>query len=239
MANDNRYYWSKFGSLHDNQEPLVSPVGRAAFVYLTQPNSRFVRPGSDDKPSYGLTVLFPKDDEEVKAGLKLIQDRCVELFEEYCRVGYAKTPKKVKYEAFKASIREGMAAQPIFRDGDTASYNGFENTWTMKLSNVNIDDIKFYKGQGASDFEAGMRVRAVITPSLSGKGFSYKLRALKLVEDDGVRFVSAPDVVSLLSGLDEAVDAVKSKADNGNESDYDTIFEGKPSKAAQNPLDVL
>jgi len=42
---------------------------------------------------------------------------------------------------------------------------------------------------------------------LNQDGFSWKLRTIKFIEDDGVTFGGAPDPSSLLDGLDQAVQA--------------------------------
>jgi len=63
-------------------------------------------------------------------------------------------------------------------------------------------------GLSPESFEGGMICRLTVQPYLNQDGFSYSLRAIKLVKDDGVRFGGAPDPSGVMDHLDEAVSAV-------------------------------
>jgi hypothetical protein len=170
---------------------IFTPVGRASFVYLAEPQAPF-QAGQD--PKYSISLLIPKDDETAKAQLREIQTMC----------------QKLAAQKFGSKIPP--FAQPIFRDGDDKEYQGYPGNWVIVARNKNksghSQGFKILGDVLPESIEAGMLVRLQVQPMVGQNGFSYKLRGIKLVKDDGVRFSAAPDGASLLEGLDDAVAAV-------------------------------
>ena len=207
----NKYYHNAYGGLHG--EDIPTPVGRAAFVYLDKPNTKFA------PAKYGLTILFDKKDKKAIEQLRAIQAMCTEM----------------ATELFKGKVPKNFE-QPIFRDGDgeSSKYEGFPGNWYIVAKNDKRSGFTILDDVLPEAIEAGMLVRAQVQPYVDPKGFSYKLRGLRLVKDDGVRFKVAPDGTALIKGLDEAVAAVSV---SGSTS-LDAAFENAPEEAG-NGLDIL
>jgi len=209
-ATESKYYMNQFGGLHGSD--TLTPVGRIAFVNLAKPNVKF------DPPKYGATLLFDKKDETVLKTLKSIQALCNDMAEEFCKILFAREKPKMLYPKFKEAIIAGFAAQPIFRDGDMKEYDGFAGNWYIVAKNDKrpgmSGGIKILDDKMPEEFESGMLVRAQIQPYLDKKGFSYKMRGIRMLADDGIRFSVAPDGASLLAAMDDAVDAVRITAED-------------------------
>lgn len=177
----------------------VTPVGRIAFV------DTLVKASGKPTPKYGVAFLASKTDEKAKPELKAIQEMgklmAVDLWGD------------------KAGDMLKRIKRPLFGNGDEPSstgkiYEGYAGNWVINARNAhNHEHAKGFKILGnmlPEQFESGMLCRLVVVPCLSSDGFSYGLRAIKFVNDDGVRFGGAPDPTGLLSNLDEAVSAVNS-----------------------------
>lgn len=178
---------------------IASPLGRLAFVSLDKPTGM-----AGTTPKFGFTLLVDKTDKKELEFLKAIQ----EMYKLMCAdLWGAKAPEMVA--KFK---------YPVFRDGDEPStagkvYEGFEGKWVLVCKNprgpgqVNGITIK-PDATPIEKFEAGVIVRATIQPYVGPDGVSYQARAVKLVNDDGVRFGGAPDPTGVIDHLDDAVAAV-------------------------------
>lgn len=206
---DKEFYANAYGGIHGND--IFTPLCRIAFVELVNPNTKFV------PHKYGCTLLADKKDETVKKQLKEIQTMCTAMAEQMIQASYAKLKGvKPELELYRAQVLSGMTGQPIFRDGDTTAYEGFAGHWALVCKNKarfpDKDGFIILNNTPPEAFVAGMLVRAQVQPYCDPKGFSYKLRGLNLVKDDGLRYASAVTGVSLLAGLDEAVAAVKVSA---------------------------
>lgn len=240
---ENKYFVNALDGVHGND--VITPVGRAAFLYLTKRNDKFPNPRTG-KGKYGITLLFKKDDEIIKTQLKAVQDMCVDMANFFAQNQWKKTDKKIPFAKFKESVIAAFAGQPFLRDGDTTKYEGFSGHWYIVAKNDEISGaggIVLQDNRHPEEFEAGMLVRAQVQPYLDKKGFSYKLRRLKLIKDDGFRFAAAagPD---LLSSLDEGIEAISAYSkDEGKESslseEYDKALEATSNPAQAPGLNIL
>jgi len=179
----------------------VTPVGRIAFVNLETPTGK-------PTPKYGLSLLVDKKDEASKAELKAIQEMGKLMLVDLWGDKAADMAKKIK--------------RPVFGDGDEPSntgkvYEGYPGNWVIsarnQYSHEHARGFKILNNMLPGQFQSGMLCRLVVCPYLNADGFSYSLRAIKLVKDDGVRFGGAPDPSSLLANLDDAVAAVSTGKD--------------------------
>lgn len=233
---ESRYFVNSEGGVHGNKD-LVTPMGRAAFVYLARRNEKYINQKTG-KGKFQVTILFEKKNEAVIQQLKEIQDIGNDMREFYATKEYEKSGKKLQYPDFRKRAFDKMIDQPIFRDGDMAKYDGFAGHWYIIAKNdenSGPNGIKFSDNRLPEEFEAGQLVRAQVRLYVDKQGFAYNLRRIKLVKDDGFRFqgASAPD---LLSGLDDAVEAVKdSPADDSLERHYERAL----SEQAGSDLNVL
>lgn len=193
---------------------VASPLGRIAFVNLVRPAGR---PG--DKPKYGVALLVPKAEglhdktlEQQTAHLKEIQEMCKLMIQDLWGANAAENVKKIK--------------RGIFGDGDSPSttgkvYEGYPGNRVINArSGMPLGHSQGWRilneGMEVERFEGGMICRLTLQPYLNADGFSYSLRAIKLIKDDGVRFGGAPDPTGVIDHLDEAVAAAS--ADMGNMS---------------------
>jgi hypothetical protein len=207
------FYKNAYGGIHG--ELIATPWGRAAFVNLVTPNTKY------DKPKYGFTLLCPKKEEDYpaqckdkKAQLKEIQKMCSAM----CLQAFGKD-----VEAFGPKAKWEL---PMFRDGDQSKYDGFPGNWVMVLKSNSQPDIT--AGQSLEAVKAGMWVRAVIQPYLDKKGFSYKLLKLNIVHDDGVRFDAAPKADGILEALDDAISFASPESEvgtAGGESGFESALD--------------
>lgn len=183
------YFISKFGTIHWN-EFFALPLGRIAFLSLEKPNTTF------DKPKFGLNLLIDKNTEE-KALLKPILDVAKKL------------PKLLWGD--KAEEMYKKITNVPFRNGDDKEYEGFEGHYVVVANNPKgpkqAGGIKILnQGMEPEQFEAGMTCRLSVSLGLGKEGYFYKLNAIKLVKDDGVRFAGGPDGSSVIEDLDTAVE---------------------------------
>lgn len=176
---DSKFYSNSYGNVFGTMVP--TPIGRANFVHLAQPNAKY------GQPKYGLHILFPKNDEKTKAGLNALISACMEV---------AKQKFGDKAPAF---------TYPPLRDGDELTYQGFQGCYYLKASAKRQPEIvdTTRKGLDVNLIVPGVLVRAVVTPILFDSGFSWQLSTVQFVKDDGVRYYGGPDPKSLLSALDE------------------------------------
>lgn len=180
----------------------VTPVGRIAFV------DTLVTPQGTPTPKFGVTLLASKTDEKAKPELKAIQEMARLMALDLWGDRAQEMLKKIK--------------RPFLNDGDEPSstgkvYEGFPGNWVInarnKFNHEHTKGFKILNNMLPEQFQAGMLCRLVVSPYLNSDGFSYSLRAIKFVSDDGVRFGGAPDPSSLLENLDDAVAAVQSNTD--------------------------
>lgn len=234
---ETKYSWNNFGGL--DGEDIATPIGRLAFVYLTKPNARF------EPPKYTITILFKKDDETTKPGLKKLQAACNDMIDYFARKHYSKVNSKaIAFPAFKESISAKMAGRPFLQNGDEKPYDGFKDHWYLVAKVDKIERVKTYDNVPLEKFEAGMLAAAQVQIYLDDKGFAYRLHGLRLIKDDGVRFkTGAPRGDSLLGDIDDAEYASNANVESaqGLEAAYDAAIASnataKPVAASR--LDIL
>lgn len=197
MVKDKEYFKDSYGNVYGDL--MVTPTGRAAWVYLAEPSTQ------GNPPKYSLTILFDKDDEKVVNGLSPFLDAFDALLAE-------------KFPDGKMPAQE----IPALRDGDddkTKSYKGFSNTFWLKASSKKPVDVFNAKKERieASAIEPGMLVKLVVTPMAAQKGAAYQLKGVQLVKDDGVRYYGGPDPRSLFDVLEDKEDSPSSSSEEALE----------------------
>lgn len=216
---------------------VVLPLARCTFLNLKEPNTKF------NPPKYGLTLLTPKENNPEEKLLKDVQNMAKEMFAQLTEHLHQIDTKEKKTKLSLADYRNEFKIRmkyPLFRDGDTLEkYDGHVGNWVIVAKSGDITQVKFLDGRTPNDFAAGQLVRAQVTPYLGPDGFSYQLRVLRLIKDDGVRLAGGGPV-DMLSQLDEAVEAVKVR--ESAEASFDAaVAQATSSEAAVEPsgLDVL
>lgn len=194
---------------------IASPLGRIAFVSLA---TAVGAPGQ--KPKFGLSLLVPK-----KEGLG---DKSFENQKEFL-VGIQKQCLLMAQDLWgdKAQDNLKLIKRQFLRNGDDESsngktYEGYPGNYVIIARNaMPLGHNRGWKilnpDKTVDSFESGMICRLTIQPYLNADGFSYALRAIKLIKDDGVRFGGAPDPSSTIDHLDEAVAAVSAAGATGFE----------------------
>lgn len=173
------YYKNDYGNLFGNT--FTTPVGRLQFVSLAE--SKEFR----GKAKFGATLLFDKATEDSwLPGFALIENDIQQMIAQE----YGENAPAFKY--------------PMLRDGDAEKYNGYAGRWYIKASaGVNDARVGVYDAAGKTIDPslpvAGMLARAVVRVGLFDNGVNYKLVAIQLIKDDGIRFTGAPDPLSFLS----------------------------------------
>ena len=173
------YYKNDYGNVFGGT--FTTPVGRLQFVALAQAKE------FRGKSSFGATLLFDKATEDSwLPGFALIENDITQMIAQE----YPDGAPAFKY--------------PMLRDGDTEKYNGYAGRWYIKTSaSLNDARIGVYDAAGKTIDPslpvAGMLARAVVRVGLFDNGVTYKLVAIQLIKDDGIRFTGAPDPLSFLS----------------------------------------
>lgn len=173
------YYKNDFGNIFGGT--FTTPVGRLQFVTLVQAKE------FRGKAKYGATLLFDKATQDTwLPGFALIQNDIEQMIAQ-------------EYPNGAPAFKYGM-----LRDGDEEKYNGFAGRFYIKTSaNINDARVAVYDAAGKTIDPslpvAGMLARAVVRVGLFDNGVSYKLIAIQLIKDDGVRFTGAPDTLSFLT----------------------------------------
>jgi len=181
---------------------IPSPLGRIAFV------DTLTKAAGTPTPKFGVALLIDKNDEAQKPELKAIQEMAKLMAIDLWGEQAANMLKKIK--------------RNVFSNGDEPSstgkiYEGYPGNWVINARNAypagHAKGFKVYGNFEVEQFQSGMICRLVISPYLNSDGFSYTLRAIKMVKDDGVRFGGAPDPTNLLDNLDQAVAAVTTNSE--------------------------
>lgn len=173
------YYKNDYGNVFGGT--FTTPVGRLQFVSLAQAKE------FRGKSTFGATLLFDKATEDSwLPGFALIENDIQQMIAQE----YGENAPAFKY--------------PMLRDGDTEKYNGYAGRWYIKTSaGLNDARVGVYDAAGKTIDPslpvAGMLARAVVRVGLFDNGVTYKLVAIQLIKDDGVRFTGAPDPLSFLS----------------------------------------
>ena len=227
-----KYSTNNFGGMYG--EKFVTPVFRGAFVNLAKPNTKY------ERPSWGLNALFPKDDSalpdnlKVTERLKTIQGVCNDLALEYFKWRFAIDKPTMAFDAFVQELKNKMGGRPMFRNGDLKKYEGYPGCWYLVLTNKDINEIKLEGNRQPSEFKPGMFMRAEVSPMIDHQGFSYQLNALRLVGDDGLRFIQKPEAGNLLASVEDAL--ADAMADESIGQGFDSV---SSVKSAPSGFDVL
>jgi len=178
-----QYYKNPYGNVFGNSFP--TPIGRLQFVALSAPQE------FGGKSKFGVTLLFEKANYGAWiSGFSGIQEDINGMITQE----YGETIPDFKY--------------PMLRDGDEQKYNGFPGAFYIKATaGTNQDRVAVYDAKGNPIDPvmpvAGMRARCVIRPGLFADGVNYRLVAVQLMKDDGVRYSKAPSPLSFLDPIAE------------------------------------
>lgn len=177
----NSFYQNSYGNVFGTM--VSTPLGRIALAHLSSPSVKF------QPPKYQAHLLFSKNDEKVKASLKLLLAQCDDLLNQQ----YGDKEVELKY--------------PPLRDGDEVEYQGFAGCWYLKASSKNQPEcVDFSKKEiDPALILNGMLCQFIVTPMTFDNGIAYQLSSVRLVKDDGIRFYGGPDPKSLYTPLDEAL----------------------------------
>ncbi len=251
---EKEYFEDKFGGLHGKD--TYTPIGRIAFVYLVNPNT--YQGDGKANSTYSVSILISKEkDAQTDAVVEKIKKELKPLQDAWVLKEHKKTPK-VPFDKFREAKLVGMAARPWIKDGDMKTYEGFAGHNYIQANNKVRDGkggILFLDGRAPEEFEGGMICRLQLTPRVDSNGFSWKLKAIRLIQDDGFRFNIASGPPDLLSGLDDAVAAAtaslsqdskgpvmsEKQADDSLMAEYDKALAAtsNPTPAAKHDLAVL
>lgn len=137
------------------------------------------------KPRYEITLLIPKNGaktEEFMKNLKADTDAAIELF------------NKGRSATIGNCLLFGK-----YGDGDTQDlekYPYYKNCWVITARNaekIADKDVMDSKKQPfvRENIKGGMLGRLVVQTIITGHGISYKMQAIQVTNDDGVRFGGA------------------------------------------------
>jgi len=186
-----KYYENRFGNVFGPM--VVTPVGRATFCNLAQPNQKF------QPAKYSVTILFDKTDDKLKDQLNLMIGACKELI-------------AFKYKGGKIPI----FSTPPIQDGSEKSYQGFEGCYFITAKSNKIPEVIDQKRKPLDPAQIlpGMKIRCVVAPILFDKGVAWSLSCVQFVEDDSIRFYGGPDPKSLLDDVKAESMSLEQSADD-------------------------
>lgn len=186
VKKDTKYYQDKFGNIHGPE--IATPICRCMYVNLAEPSE--YTPG---KPSWGLTLIWDKTDEETTKQWLSFEGKILDVIADH--------PKASKFD-WKVFIRDG---DEKVKDDGTPRQEYAGKYFVVLSSSKEIPTIdRNKKFIDPSKIEGGMFVRAsakivASTPSGTFK-VSFKPVAIQLVNDDGVR-LGKRDPISVLDDL--------------------------------------
>lgn len=197
-------------------EDVITPKCRAQFVHLVTPNTP--RGFENSRKKYRIVLCQPKNLEGGEKELrKKHLEMCNAMFMQLTEALHALDTKakktKLSLADYRKEYQQKMKYAP-YRDGDTSGdYDGYAGCELIHANAAGedkegrvidpTDAIVFLDGIIPQDIKAGMLVRAQIQPCLGEQGFSYTLRRIRLLADDGTRYSSGGGT-DLLSGADDA-----------------------------------
>lgn len=177
MTEENTYYKSpKTGIVYRNGKGFITPLCRLDWVYLDAPKAGGVFDGKKAKDKYQATLLFTKEDKETKTFI----DKLAESIKEMTKIFNEGNPTKILIEEF---LKDGDKM-------DLKKYPRYEGVWLLRGTNddpVTVVD-RLVEAIPATSVEGGMFAIGKIQPYIHAKGVSFKLEALQIGKDDGVRF---------------------------------------------------
>lgn len=190
MPNNTKHFVNKWGNMF-GKEDLVTPVGRVQWVYLNEPNAKF------GDPKYSCVLLVPKTDENKQAFANILAE-CQSMSSEK----YGKKIPEFKYPP----VRDGNAD---YNDGEGKKGEEYKDCWWIKASCIEPPAVFDAKREDIApdSIKAGMHCRLLIQPIMFDNGFSYRLKAVQFVKDDGTRYRGAFDPKSKFSAFDTPEEA--------------------------------
>lgn len=222
MGKTKYYKHPQFGHVYG--QSLPTPVGALCWLYLAKPKD--APPPQEGQPQgaprYEATLLLQKNIPPVTkfvAELKTMTDEMLELF------------NHKRSAALGTCLLFGK-----YGDGDEADhekypyYKGMHVLIARNVKPVKVVDKNRKLIESEADIAGGMEGKFVICPIITAHGVSYKLEAVQLVKDGGVRFGGAArDAVELFDACgddDVESDTNSNVAENGSEPE-------PPQKAAK------
>jgi hypothetical protein len=225
---EKKFFVNKFGNVFGNS--MLTPIGRADWVYLDKPNSHF-------KPEkYSLTILFDKKEKGVKDDLNKMISACAELVEQ----AYGDKKTGFKYGPIRNGDEEGEKGK--------APHPGY---YYIKANNAMKPTVKATKGGRNVDIDpavvtAGVQVIAEVQPMLFDDGFAWRLNAVQFVKNDGIKFSHGPSAGDMFAVLSEDEDDTDKEDTTIEEAADEALVEapkGKKNVKASNgknaALDML
>jgi hypothetical protein len=214
------YFKNKFGNVFGEQ--VVTPVGRAIYTYLKEPNRTF-------KPEkYGLTILFDKKTTPKDELNKLII-ACKEVANGGASFTYG-------------PLRNGD--DPTEKTGKPRA--DFVGNWYIQAKSSQRPFVVQSKNGANVDVDPdiivpGVLVRAVVQVILFDSGFAYGLKVVQFIKDDGKRFMVGADPRDLLDVLGEEPSVEESEDETIEESADKALTETpvKKAKGKAAALDLL
>lgn len=191
---ESKYYQDNYGNIHGPE--IATPVCRCMYVNLAEPSE--YTPG---KPSWGLTLIWDKTDEETTKQWLALEGKILDVIADH--------PKASKFD-WKSFLRNGD--EKTKDDGTIrAEYAGKYFVVLSSSKELAVVD-RNKKPIDPAQIEGGMFVRAsakivASTPSGTFK-ISFKPLAIQFVNDDGVRIgkrdpVSVFDDIPMEEGLED------------------------------------
>jgi hypothetical protein len=189
-----KFFTDAHGGIHG--ESIALPrTGRISFPCLVNPGKVYNK--------YQVAFLYQKNDAVALPQLKNIQHMCLAMM-------------TAKFGA-KAAEAQKLFKRSIFRDGDSSIgmskdgriYDGYAGAYVINAAvaptKEGTNPIDFKKvdktPEAPSAFKGGMICDGVVQPFLNADGFSYKLKSIRLIKDDGTRWNSF-DSGSLLEDVE-------------------------------------
>jgi len=183
----------------------VTPSGRLVWSSLVKPKENTLPPKPGQAPTpprYEQTILLDKSRPEVKAFIDELTVTTDEMLVEF---------------------NQGKKAQlgncKVVADGDEfdmEKYPYYKNCWVIVARNAKSDfKILNEKKETTSPdiVKGGMIGKLLVQPLITAHGISYKLIAVKIVKDDGVRFGGGSRTDGdLASKFDDAEDVIEEGA---------------------------
>lgn len=188
------YKHPKFGNVYG--DVVLTPTGRCAWPALVKPKEP--PPPADGQqagaPRYEITIILPKTDSFVVQWEKAVTAMCKNML-----------------TLFNQGRKGKLSVEEVLKDGDSfdlEKYPYYKDSYILTARNVKLPPVIDGKKQAipVEQVLGGSFVRATVTPLLTGHGLSYKLEALQLVKDDGVRFAGSNRTGAMLDMIPEVED---------------------------------
>lgn len=196
-----KYWTNPVNKIVKCNEELETPVGRAAWVWLTElkPDDRKDKDGKPYARKYSITVYIPKNGAKTQ---KFIDE--------------ASAVAKEMIDLYNGMSSTKVADSPVLKDGDLKDPEKNPNCqgcWILEATSPEV--IRVVDGScdpktiDAKMVVGGVKVKLLVRPKFSSNGgVGYDLKMVQLVKDDGVRFAgTAKDLTKLFTACEEEEEA--------------------------------